>query len=87
MENALETSTHWFWACLIHPRATYNLFLDHVQPVFAPTHWSNDDEAIQFQDIIAPYWIEGAKDFIKQKVQDRSLYLERLRAQHKNGEC
>ncbi len=81
MRNALEKKAHWFWASLYNPRATYNLFLDHLQPVFAPSHLE-DELSIQFQRILAPYWSEGATRFIEQKLLDRQVYLKELRLKH-----
>ena len=81
MRDALERETHWFMASLNEPRATYNLFLDYVQPQFAPTH-SQEEEAIQLQRILAAYWTRQASDFIKQKVSDREHYLARLRLKY-----
>ena len=79
MRDGLQKKTHWFLACLNEPRGTYNLFLDYLQPRFAPAH-SEEEHAIRFQQIIAPYWSFQASDFIEQKLSDRKLYLEQLRS-------
>ncbi|KAK5230864.1 hypothetical protein LTR72_000043 [Exophiala xenobiotica] len=86
MKDALEKATHWFWAALNHPRVTYNLFLDHLQPRLAPTQLEGDD-CIQFQQILAPYWAPNPSGFIDQKLADRQKYLEDLRAQHRHRYC
>ena len=86
LRNALEKNTHWFWASLNQPRATYNLFLDHLQPLFAPEHL-DEDESIRFQHILAPYWIEDANRFIGQKLLDKEGYLNTLRSQYKDVGC
>lgn len=79
MRSALKKNTHWFWASLNQPRATYNLFLDHLQPRFAPTHLE-EEKSIQFQRILAPYWTEDSDKFIDQKVLDRQDYLDQLKS-------
>lgn len=86
MKDSLEKATHWFWAALNRPRVTYNLFLDHLQPRFAPTQLTGD-ECIQFQRILAPYWGPNASGFISQKLIDRQNYLEVLRARHRHRFC
>lgn len=48
MKMSRNKNMHWYWACLMTPRATYNLFIDHVQPAFAPEHWINDELSIMF---------------------------------------
>ncbi|KAL2433586.1 hypothetical protein ABEF95_007067 [Exophiala dermatitidis] len=83
MKDALEKATPWFWATLNHPRVTYNLFLDHLQPRLAPTQLEGN-ECIQFQRILAPYWTPNASAFVEQKVLDRQNYLETLRARHRH---
>ena len=83
MKDTLEKNAHWFWATLNHPRVTYNLFLDHLQPRLAPTQLEGD-ECIQFQRILAPYWTSNASEFVNQKLLDREMYLEDLRAQHRD---
>ncbi|KAJ9644797.1 uncharacterized protein PV06_08292 [Exophiala oligosperma] len=82
MKSVLAKDIHFFWASLHHPRATYNLFLDHLQPRFAPEHLE-EEGSIQFQRIVARYWIEDSVSFVEQKVLDRRVYLEQLRSQLK----
>jgi hypothetical protein len=86
LERTLKKNTHWFWASLNQPRATYNLFLDHLQPLFAPEHLE-EEGSIQFQRILAPYWIPDANRFIDQKVRDREGYLNLLRSRFKYSSC
>ncbi|EXJ82340.1 hypothetical protein A1O3_06153 [Capronia epimyces CBS 606.96] len=81
MKNALEKATPWFWASLDHPRVTYNLFLDHLQPRLAPTH-SEGVDCIQFHRILAPYWTLNASGFVDEKIKDHQKYLEDLRTRH-----
>lgn len=83
IRDALQKNTHWFWTALNEPRAMYNLFLHHLQPGIVPKHLE-DAEAIQFQDILAPYFIEDADAFIRQKASDRENYLKILRSQRQD---
>lgn len=82
MKHVLRANVHWFWACLNNPRATYNLFLDHIQPHFAPTHLE-DELAAQFEDVLSQYWIPGFQTVIDKKVEEKTVYLEKLRSAYK----
>ncbi|KAJ4527924.1 hypothetical protein HRR83_000676 [Exophiala dermatitidis] len=78
LQRTLEVGTQWYWASLYQPRATYNLFLDHLQPQFAPEH-STGSDLLQYERIVAQYWTKDAAGFIKQKLREREDYLTRLR--------
>jgi hypothetical protein len=45
MKAALKKKTHWYWSALNEPRGMYNLFAEHIQPLFAPSH-SDGEPAI-----------------------------------------
>jgi hypothetical protein len=79
MRAALKKKTHWYWTSLNEPRGMYNLFLEHIQPLFAPSH-SDGEPAILFQEMIAPYWCTAASAFVQDKVRQLQDYLEQLRA-------
>jgi hypothetical protein len=78
MKAALKKKTHWYWSSLNEPRGMYNLFLEHIQPLFAPSH-SRGEQAIRFQEVIAPYWSTAATAFVEDKIRHRHEYLEHLR--------
>ena len=79
MRAALQKKMHWYWSSLNEPRGMYNLFLEHIQPLFAPSH-SEGEPAILFQKIIAPYWSTATSAVIEDKLRHRQQYLEQLRA-------
>jgi hypothetical protein len=70
MRDALSKKTYWLMTSLNEPRATYNLFLEPLQVQFAPKH-SEIEAAIQFQEIVAPYWTVNATAFIAHKLHQR----------------
>ncbi|EXJ82347.1 hypothetical protein A1O3_06160 [Capronia epimyces CBS 606.96] len=81
MKSALERKTHWYWSSLNEPRGMYNLFMEHIQPLFAPSH-SEGEQACWFQEILAPYWSLAASAFVQDKVRQREYYLKKLEAKH-----
>jgi hypothetical protein len=83
MRHALKHKLHWFWACLREPRAANDLFLDHIQPQFAPTH-SDDDEFTNFQQTVAKYWCRDTASFIQRKIYERDHYLNQLRSKYRD---
>lgn len=81
MRNVLQDGMHWFWASLYEPRGMYNLFLEHIQPLFAPAR-SEGEPAIQFQRINRLYWVADVPGFIQRKLRDRETYLAELRSRY-----
>lgn len=79
MRRALERRTHWCMATLNEPKGMYNMFLEHIQPLYAPSHQSERELAIKFQEIVAPYWKVNHTDFINAKLRQREEYLNELR--------
>lgn len=69
MKRTLHEKTIWFWASPHQPHSMYNLFLDHIQPLFALEHVNDDENSIQFQEITAPYWKKNGTEFIRQKTR------------------
>ncbi|OAL30155.1 hypothetical protein AYO20_08871 [Fonsecaea nubica] len=88
MRASLEKKMHWYWSSLNEPRGMYNLFMDNIQPMFAPSH-SERGQATRFQQTIAPYWCTASSAFIEDKVRDLQDYREQLRAKRReySGLC
>lgn len=95
MRLALDMKSHWLWACLREPRATCNIFCDHLQPQYPPvrseqeeqaaTHSEEeeDDRQIQFQRVVASYFTTNGSGLVKRKCLDRIDYIDKLRSQHR----
>ena len=83
MRTALIKDTHWLVTSLNERRGTHNLFLKHLQPHFAPAHTEGED-AVHFQEIMAPYWTLNATRFINHKLWQKEHYLAELRLKHKH---
>jgi Phosphotransferase enzyme family len=64
----------WYFHALDSPKGIYNLFLQHIQPRFAPSH----DET-EFDRTVAPYWATDADEVIASKIKDIEVYTDQLR--------
>jgi hypothetical protein len=78
-ETALEKRSHWYFAAVSHPRNAYNFLIDHIQPLFAPSH-SEGEGAATFQDVFAPYYATNALEIAEKKVEAKERYDVALRA-------
>ncbi|EXJ82336.1 hypothetical protein A1O3_06149 [Capronia epimyces CBS 606.96] len=84
MRDCFCMKNYWYIAALKIPGAAYNLFIDCLQPQFAPSH-SEGEGAIRFQDVVARYWSVDSKRFVEQKSRDRETYLCQLRSAYQPG--
>ncbi|WEW59180.1 hypothetical protein PRK78_004649 [Emydomyces testavorans] len=85
MKKAWEMGTFWYLNSLVDPNGTYTMFVNHVQPMFASDHYTNDDLAISFQQIVHKYWAMGADDIIAAKVKDLEQYQQELPTAFENA--
>jgi hypothetical protein len=95
MRLALDMKSHWLWACLREPRATCNIFCDHLQPQYPPVRSEEEEQAamhseedednqqVQFQRIVASYFTAYGSSLVKQKRLDRNDYVDELRSTHR----
>lgn len=77
ISTALDKKSHWYFAALCWPRTAYSFLIDHLQPMFAPSH--ADLEVAKFQDVFTPYYATNASKFIEQKLKDKAEYDRTLR--------
>ncbi|RMZ90278.1 hypothetical protein DV736_g2496, partial [Chaetothyriales sp. CBS 134916] len=78
MRRAIQRNMPWFWADINDPRGPYDFFVEHLQPWFAPEQ-TQGKGAINFQEIIAPYWTPQSAEFIQNKVCERQDWKLRAR--------
>ncbi|KAE8378416.1 hypothetical protein BDV26DRAFT_261654 [Aspergillus bertholletiae] len=71
-----EIGNFWYFHALDNPKGLYNIFLDHIQPIFAKLDHSG---MVEFERTIAPYWCADMPGFIAQKVKDKKAYEDQLR--------
>ncbi|ODA83558.1 hypothetical protein RJ55_02072 [Drechmeria coniospora] len=84
MRTGWKTGTFWYFSALDSVNGLYNLFLQHIQPIYgeaAMKDWKD------FERVVAPYWTADSLEFIDQKVRERELYLEQVKeAFRRSGE-
>ncbi|OOF98994.1 hypothetical protein ASPCADRAFT_162880 [Aspergillus carbonarius ITEM 5010] len=76
MRKGWETGSFWFFHALDNPKGLYNMFLDHIQPIFAKL---DEPRLAEFERTIAPYWSADATGFLAKKIQDKEVYESQLR--------
>ncbi|KZF21067.1 hypothetical protein L228DRAFT_253632 [Xylona heveae TC161] len=79
MERCWKSGAFWYRAALMSPTGLYNVFLNHIQPLFSDKH--ADD--VNFYLIVSQYWARGTADFIQSRVDDKEAYDSRLREMFK----
>ncbi|KAM4059099.1 aminoglycoside phosphotransferase [Hirsutella rhossiliensis] len=76
MRTAWETGRFWYMSAVEASTGLYNLFLQHIQPIYgdaATEPWK------EFERLVAPYWAPGSSELISRKVHERERYLEQIR--------
>ena len=71
-----ENGSFWYMHALDNPKGLYNIFLDHIQPMFAKL---NDAEVDHFEQTVAPYWSTNMQGFLAKKLKDKEEYQNKLR--------
>ncbi|PQK09127.1 hypothetical protein BB8028_0001g11980 [Beauveria bassiana] len=72
--RAWDSGGFWyFWAATV-PKAMYNLFNWHVQPLFNEAH---PDESI-FDEVFFSYWCRRAGEFVEGKLKEKERYVQAL---------
>ncbi len=70
MQKSWELGTFWYCHALDTPKGFYNLFTRHIQPRFSAK--------LPFREV-SPFWHINASQVILSKLNDRRLYLEKLK--------
>ncbi|KAJ5630095.1 hypothetical protein N7528_003752 [Penicillium herquei] len=75
MRKGFRTGNNWYFEALDNPRVLFNMFEQHIHPIFVPDQGPSSG----FGRILSRYWIPGAWDFIAKKLQDQRKYERDLR--------
>lgn len=75
--SCLDKKSHWYFAALRNPRVAYSIFVQLLQPLFAPEQLEGQ-KCIDFQEIVAPYWCTNSSDFLKRKMEEHRGYINLL---------
>lgn len=63
-----------------YPRTAYSFLVDHIQPIFAPSHTDDIDQAGIFQNTFLPYYAPNALKLVERKLEEKAKYDLNLRA-------
>lgn len=84
MRTSWEMGSFWYFHALDSPKGLFNLFRDHIQPMFASRRADPD-----FARIVSQYWARDTEEVIATKLRDKDEY-ERLlcqRFEDASGSC
>ena len=75
MRRAWQTGGFWYFQSLDSPRGLFNLFHQHIHPIFVSAHRVSSE----FSRIISDYWAVDTETIISTKLQDKEEYEKVLR--------
>ncbi|XWW97823.1 hypothetical protein V2A60_005810 [Cordyceps javanica] len=73
-----NNGSFWFYKAVVIPKAKYNLFNWHIQPMFNEDH---PDMSI-FDEIVHFYWGADASSVMDAKIEERKAYIEDVKKIH-----
>lgn len=82
MRRALQTGSFWYFGALNSPKGMYNLFSEHIHPVFG----SSPEVSPDLARIVSEYWAAGTEAVIAAKLRDKEDYEKALRLRFENAQ-
>jgi len=73
MRRGWKIGNFWYFHALKSPKGLYNLFSQHIQPIFEPRR------DIKFAQMISAYWAPNAREVVAAKLVDKKKYEQQLR--------
>ena len=75
MKNCWDTGSFWYFHAVNSPKGLYQLFNEHIQPLFHPAY----SEMSLFDEVVALYWSISAAKVIERKIEEEERYKNQLR--------
>ncbi|RAQ50884.1 hypothetical protein AFGD_003432 [Aspergillus flavus] len=75
MRRAWQTGSFWYFHSLDSPKGLFNLFHQHIHPIFVSAHRVSSE----FSRIVSDYWAVDTETIISTKLQDKEEYEKVLR--------
>lgn len=75
MRKSWEIGAFWYFHALDSPKGLFNIFRDHIQPLFSESHRSDPD----YPRIVSEYWAKDMEEVVAAKLRDRETYESALR--------
>ncbi|KAI9041585.1 uncharacterized protein KD926_006659 [Aspergillus affinis] len=76
IKRGLENGSFWYSHALDNLKGLYNIFLDHIQPIFTKLDVDGVD---RLEQAVAPYWSADMQGFLAKKLKDQEEYQNKLR--------
>jgi hypothetical protein len=74
MRNGWQVGNFWYFHALDSPKGLFNLFRQHVYPIFAPSH----QIASEFSRLVSDFWAPDVEEVILSKLRDKEEYDKSL---------
>ncbi|KAB8206342.1 hypothetical protein BDV34DRAFT_212508 [Aspergillus parasiticus] len=81
MRRAWQTGSFWHFHSLDSPKGLFNLFHQHIHPIFVSAHRVSSE----FPRIVSDYWAVDTETIISTKLQDKAEYEKVLRQRFKDA--
>ena len=85
MRTGWKIGNFWYFHALNSPKGLFNLFRQHVQPIFEPRRDSCKPGVADFAEIVSPYWAADARETVVAKLEEKRKYERELRELFKKG--
>jgi hypothetical protein len=76
MRRGWKIGNFWYFHALKSPKGLFNLFRQHVQPIFED---NSKPDFRSFAQIVSPYWSSDARETVAAKLKDKTKYEQQLR--------
>jgi len=73
MRRGWKKGNFWYFHALKSPKGLYNLFVQHIQPIFEPRR------EIKWAQMVSAYWAPNAWEVVAAKLEDKKNYEQQLR--------
>ncbi|KJK61059.1 hypothetical protein P875_00042703 [Aspergillus parasiticus SU-1] len=81
MRRAWQTGSFWHFHSLDSPKGLFNLFHQHIHPIFVSAHRVSSE----LPRIVSDYWAVDTETIISTKLQDKAEYEKVLRQRFKDA--
>ncbi|CAI7623053.1 unnamed protein product [Penicillium manginii] len=70
MRNGWQVGKFWYFHALESPKGLFNLFCQHIYPLFAPCRYVTSD----FSRVVSDFWAPDVEEVIFNKLRDKEEY-------------
>ncbi|KKK16554.1 hypothetical protein AOCH_004573 [Aspergillus ochraceoroseus] len=81
MGKGWQIGNFWYFQALDSPKGLFNLFHQHIHPIFASAHRVSSD----FSRVVSDYWAANVEEVIAAKLRDKEDYDNKLSQRFKDA--